>query len=160
MQQQKAAKAAGLRWGAYHFADASNTDGQAANFLRFACPDQDEMFVLDWEDNPSGNGRMSKGRAFATKSPANAGLFQFLQNTATYSRQTNQKQMTRAGKTSDNSRRCVTYASSQIAVRSSRYRMDSQMKPRSGSFHYAEVSKSMPLSSRHGLLAADLLIST
>jgi lysozyme len=63
VQQQKAAKAAGLKWGAYHFADASNTEGQAENFLRFACPDPDEMFVLDWEDNPSGAGKMSKSQA-------------------------------------------------------------------------------------------------
>jgi lysozyme len=59
VDQQKAAKAAGLRWGAYHFADASNTDGQIKNFLSFASPDPDELFCLDWEDNPSGNGKMS-----------------------------------------------------------------------------------------------------
>jgi lysozyme len=49
--QQHAAKAAGLQWGAYHFADASNTQGQVDNFLRFAAPDSDELFCLDWEDN-------------------------------------------------------------------------------------------------------------
>jgi lysozyme len=54
VQQQKAAKAAGLKWGAYHFADGSNVDGQVANFLNFASPDPDELFCLDWEDNPSG----------------------------------------------------------------------------------------------------------
>jgi len=59
VQQQQAAKAAGLKWGAYHFADGSNVDGQVANFMRFACPDPDELFCLDWEDNPSGNGKMS-----------------------------------------------------------------------------------------------------
>jgi lysozyme len=57
--QQKAAKQAGLKWGAYHFADGSNVDGQVENFLRFACPDPDELFALDWEDNPSGSGKMS-----------------------------------------------------------------------------------------------------
>jgi lysozyme len=59
VDQQKAAKKAGLKWGAYHFADGSNVDGQVENFLNFACPDPDELFALDWEDNPSGSGRMS-----------------------------------------------------------------------------------------------------
>jgi lysozyme len=54
VQQQKAAKAAGLRSGAYHFADGSNVDGQVKNFMEFACPDPDELFCLDWEDNPGG----------------------------------------------------------------------------------------------------------
>jgi lysozyme len=51
VSQQKAAKAAGLKWGAYHFADSSNVQGQINNFMRFACPDPDELFCLDWEDN-------------------------------------------------------------------------------------------------------------
>src|SRR5215467_616632 len=50
VSQQHAAKAAGLKWGAYHFADASSVDGQVQNFLRFASPDPDELFCLDWED--------------------------------------------------------------------------------------------------------------
>jgi lysozyme len=54
VDQQQAAKKAGLRWGAYHFADGSNVDGQVANFMGFACPDPDELFALDWEDNPGG----------------------------------------------------------------------------------------------------------
>lgn len=57
--QQTAAKKAGLKWGAYHFADGSDVDGQVANFLEFAAPDPDEVFCLDWEDNPSGSGKMS-----------------------------------------------------------------------------------------------------
>jgi lysozyme len=59
VSQQHAAKAAGLKWGAYHFADGSDVEGQVENFLRFASPDPDELFCLDWEDNPSGAGRMS-----------------------------------------------------------------------------------------------------
>lgn len=54
VSQQKAAKAAGLCWGAYHFADGTDVNGQVANFLNFAAPDPDELFCLDWEDNPSG----------------------------------------------------------------------------------------------------------
>jgi len=59
VQQQKAAKAAGLCWGSYHFADASDVNKQIDNYLRFACPDPDELFCLDWEDNPSGGGKMT-----------------------------------------------------------------------------------------------------
>lgn len=57
--QQHAAKAAGVLWGSYHFADGSDVNGQVANYLNYAAPDLDEMFCLDWEDNPGGNGRMS-----------------------------------------------------------------------------------------------------
>jgi len=48
--QQKQAKAAGLLWGAYHFAEATDVAAQAANFLEFAAPDPNELFCLDWED--------------------------------------------------------------------------------------------------------------
>jgi lysozyme len=51
VSQQAAAKAAGLLWGAYHFADGSSVNAQIDNFMRFACPDPDELFCLDWEDN-------------------------------------------------------------------------------------------------------------
>jgi len=51
VQQQQAAKKAGLLWGSYHFADSSNVQGQIDNFMRYACPDPDELFCCDWEDN-------------------------------------------------------------------------------------------------------------
>jgi lysozyme len=51
VSQQHAAKAAGLCWGAYHFADSSSVNKQIDNFMRFASPDPDEVFCLDWEDN-------------------------------------------------------------------------------------------------------------
>ena len=51
VQQQAAAKDAGLLWGSYHFADSSPVSKQIENYLRFACPDPDELFCLDWEDN-------------------------------------------------------------------------------------------------------------
>jgi lysozyme len=57
VQQQHAAKAAGLLWGAYHFADGSDVNAQVNNFMRYACPDPDELFCLDWEDN--GGNKMS-----------------------------------------------------------------------------------------------------
>jgi lysozyme len=62
VDQQRAAKLAGLKWGAYHFADGSSVAGQVENFMSFACPDPDELFCLDWEDNPSGT-RMSASQA-------------------------------------------------------------------------------------------------
>jgi len=59
VQQQQAAKKAGLCWGSYHFADGSSVSKQIDNYMRFACPDPDELFCLDWEDNPGGDGKMS-----------------------------------------------------------------------------------------------------
>lgn len=50
VSQQNAAKSAGLKWGAYHFATASDLSGQINNFMRYASPDPDELFCLDWED--------------------------------------------------------------------------------------------------------------
>lgn len=55
VSQQKAAKKAGIKWGAYHFANGESVTSQVANFLTFAAPDPDELFCLDWEDNPSGS---------------------------------------------------------------------------------------------------------
>jgi lysozyme len=51
VKQQRAAKAAGLLWGGYHFADASDVNKQIHNFMKFCSPDPDELFCLDWEDN-------------------------------------------------------------------------------------------------------------
>lgn len=48
--QQQSAKAAGLKFGMYHFATAASLQGQIDNFLRYASPDPDELFCLDWED--------------------------------------------------------------------------------------------------------------
>lgn len=62
VEQQQAAKSSGLLFGAYHFADGSSVDGQVANFMSYACPDPDELFVLDWEDNPNGS-KMSVSQA-------------------------------------------------------------------------------------------------
>ena len=60
VQQQHAAKAAGLLFGSYHFADGSDVHKQVNNYMKFACPDPDELFCLDWEDNPGGSyGKMS-----------------------------------------------------------------------------------------------------
>jgi GH25 family lysozyme M1 (1,4-beta-N-acetylmuramidase) len=51
--QKNAAKAAGLKWGSYHFGDSSDISSQVNNFLTHAQPASDELFCLDWEDNGS-----------------------------------------------------------------------------------------------------------
>jgi len=55
VDQQQAARRAGVKWGAYHFANGESVSSQVNNFLKFASPDPDELFCLDWEDNPSGS---------------------------------------------------------------------------------------------------------
>lgn len=57
-----AAYAAGLLWGIYHFAEASNVEKQANNFLSFM-PTSDDLICLDFEDN--GNNSMSLADAQA-----------------------------------------------------------------------------------------------
>jgi lysozyme len=47
--QKQAAKAVGLKWGSYHFAHPGSVQGQIDNYLRFANPEKDELFCLDWE---------------------------------------------------------------------------------------------------------------
>ena len=61
VDQKHAAKAVGLRWGAYHFAEATDVDAQVRNFMTFASPDPDELFCLDWEDY--GSNTMSADQA-------------------------------------------------------------------------------------------------
>lgn len=46
-----AVRAAGLRWGVYHFATAASSSAQAKNFLDTAAPDADTLVALDFEHN-------------------------------------------------------------------------------------------------------------
>lgn len=46
-----AVKAAGLLWGAYHFATAADAEAQVANFLAAADPDAQMLVALDFEHN-------------------------------------------------------------------------------------------------------------
>jgi lysozyme len=64
--QQHATKAAGLLWGSYHFADGSSVSAQIDNFMNFACPDPDELFCLDWEDNGGDTMSMDDARTWIT----------------------------------------------------------------------------------------------
>lgn len=57
ISQRRAAKAAGLLWGSYHFANSAKTSLQAQKYLSFASPEPEELFCLDWEDN--GGDKMS-----------------------------------------------------------------------------------------------------
>lgn len=43
-------EAAGVLWGAYHFARGGSPDVQVDHFLRYAKPDQSTLLALDWED--------------------------------------------------------------------------------------------------------------
>lgn len=61
--QKAAAKAAGLLWGSYHFAHPGSVSAQVSNYLRFAAPEPDEIFCLDWEN--ANDGTMSSGEAQA-----------------------------------------------------------------------------------------------
>lgn len=51
---RKKAQAAGLLWGAYHFATGSGGVGQADNFLAAIGDPTDVLMVLDIEPNPTG----------------------------------------------------------------------------------------------------------
>src|SRR5215510_6394485 len=67
VSQQHAAKEAGLKWGAYHFANADNVTQQIDNFMRFVCPDPDELFCLDWEDYGSNTMSAANVKEWITK---------------------------------------------------------------------------------------------
>lgn len=61
--RRKEAVAAGLLWGAYHFANDQSVDKQVENFIEVAAPDGDTLLCLDWE--PYGNHTMSTSQAVA-----------------------------------------------------------------------------------------------
>src|SRR5215472_2674589 len=58
-QARSACYAAGMLWGSYHFADASNFEGQVNNYLSSAMPTSDDLICLDFEDNGSNSMRLS-----------------------------------------------------------------------------------------------------
>ena len=61
------ALAAGLLWGAYHFATGSDGVKQAEHFLNIAGNDPKTLLVLDFEPNPSGPSMsLEEARAFNT----------------------------------------------------------------------------------------------
>lgn len=73
---RKGAVAAGLLWGAYHFATGSDGVKQAAHFLDVAEPDDKTLLVLDFEPNPTGPSMgLEEARAFVTHVEAKQGKF-------------------------------------------------------------------------------------
>lgn len=61
------ARAAGLLWGAYHFATGSDGVKQAVHFLDTVGDPTDTLLVLDFEPNPSGPSMsLEEARAFNT----------------------------------------------------------------------------------------------
>jgi lysozyme len=64
LKQRQAALNAGLFWGAYHFGDGSDPQKQVDNFLRCAQIDDQTLFALDWEDNPSSQMKLDDARRF------------------------------------------------------------------------------------------------
>jgi lysozyme len=61
LSHKSAAQAAGLWWGAYHFATGDDAVAQAKHFLSFVNPGPQDLLVLDFEQNPSGPGMTVSG---------------------------------------------------------------------------------------------------
>lgn len=65
--RQKAARDAGLLWGAYHFLDASDAKTQAAHFLDVVTKSADfepHMLAADFEPNPNSQASLSQCMTF------------------------------------------------------------------------------------------------
>jgi lysozyme len=70
------ARAAGLLWGAYHFATGSDGLKQAVHFLSVVGDDPEALLVLDFEPNPTGPSMdLEEARAFVTHVAAQTGRF-------------------------------------------------------------------------------------
>ena len=65
---RSAAEAAGLWWGAYHFATGDDAVAQANHFLSVVNPGPQTLLVLDFEQNPTGSSMTVSGaEAFVTR---------------------------------------------------------------------------------------------
>jgi lysozyme len=62
--QMVAARSAGLKWGSYHFAHPGSVSEQVTNYLKFADPQPDEIFCLDWEAANDGTMTASEAQAW------------------------------------------------------------------------------------------------
>lgn len=62
--RRRQAEAAGLRWGAYHFASNDDPKAQADHFLSLAKPDANTLLALDWEDNGTRTMTVAQARTF------------------------------------------------------------------------------------------------
>ncbi len=69
-----AAQAAGLWWGAYHFATGDDANEQAEYFLSIVKPGPNDLIVLDFEQNPAGRQHdPSRGRTVRRPRPTDHG---------------------------------------------------------------------------------------
>lgn len=64
--QRMKALAAGMLWGAYHYADNSAPSLQVHNFLTHAAPNSRTLMVLDYEDNGDASMNLSAAQTFVT----------------------------------------------------------------------------------------------
>lgn len=62
--RKKAALAAGLLWGAYHFADNSDVEKQVDNFLSVVKPDDTTLLCLDYEPNGARTMSLAQAKQF------------------------------------------------------------------------------------------------
>lgn len=62
--RRTAAVAAGLLWGAYHFADASDPSSQVDHFMATANPDAQTLMALDFEPNSGNTMTLDGARTF------------------------------------------------------------------------------------------------
>lgn len=62
--RRKAATAAGLLWGAYHFNTGEDVPTQVQHFLEAAQPDKNTLMALDFEDNRGGNMNLAQAINF------------------------------------------------------------------------------------------------
>ncbi|WP_020179978.1 glycoside hydrolase family 25 protein [Methylopila sp. M107] len=64
-ERRAAAKAAGLKFGSYHFSSGVAVEDQVKNYLDHADPQDDELICLDWEESFAGRDMtLSEAEAF------------------------------------------------------------------------------------------------
>ncbi len=67
LERRDAAKAAGLRFGSYHFSSGVPVESQVENYLAHADPRPDELICLDWEESFAGRDMaLVEAEAFVT----------------------------------------------------------------------------------------------
>lgn len=65
-QRRKAALAAGLLWGAYHWGTAAPVAAQVENFISTATPDNNTLVALDYETTKGNQMTLAQAREFLT----------------------------------------------------------------------------------------------
>ncbi|WP_244442656.1 glycoside hydrolase family 25 protein [Azospirillum lipoferum] len=65
--RRTAAKSAGLLWGSYHFATASDVQSQLDNYLGYADPSANDLICIDYESSSSGTMSLAQLEDFVTR---------------------------------------------------------------------------------------------